>query len=98
LNVFEGAVAVVAGAGPGIGRACASALALSGADVVVAARNEERLHTLARELEAETGRTVQPLVVDLADVASCRALIDRTVAWLGRIDVLVNVATAGGEQ
>ncbi len=91
-------MAVVAGAGPGIGRACASALGLAGADIVVAARTEERLHTLARELEAETGRTVQPLAVDLADLWSCRALIRRTVEQLGRIDVLVNVATAGGEQ
>jgi NAD(P)-dependent dehydrogenase (short-subunit alcohol dehydrogenase family) len=89
-------VAVVAGAGPGIGRACATALGRAGADVIVAARDAQRLAALAQDVAAETGREVLPLPADLADVASCRALVDEATARFGRIDVLVNVATYGG--
>ncbi len=89
-------VAVVAGAGPGIGRACATALGHAGADVIVAARDGERLAALAKDVATDTGRQIVPLPADLADVASCRALVDGAAARLGRIDVLVNVATYGG--
>jgi NAD(P)-dependent dehydrogenase (short-subunit alcohol dehydrogenase family) len=101
-------VAIVAGAGPGIGRACAEALHREGADVVVAARDEGRIDALAFEMigtyganEAHEGRQPGPRVVpipfDLADLASCQTLVDETLDRLGRIDILVNVATAGGE-
>ena len=89
-------VAVVAGAGPGIGRACATAFGHAGADVILAARDAERLAALAADVAAETGQQVLPLPADLADVASCRALVDQAAEWFGRIDVLVNVATYGG--
>ncbi len=93
-----GTVAVVSGAGPGIGRACALALGLAGSDLVVAARDDVRLRALASELAAATGRTVIPHVVDVGVIASCQDLVARTVGRFGRIDTLVNVATAGGEQ
>jgi NAD(P)-dependent dehydrogenase (short-subunit alcohol dehydrogenase family) len=92
----ERPVAVVVGAGPGIGRACALAFARGGADVVVAARRREPLELLAASVEAETGRTVVAVVADMGDVASCTALVDATVARFGRLDSLVTVATAGG--
>jgi NAD(P)-dependent dehydrogenase (short-subunit alcohol dehydrogenase family) len=44
-----------------------------------------------------SGPRIVPLTFDLADLASCRTLVDETVDRLGRLDVLVNVATAGGE-
>jgi NAD(P)-dependent dehydrogenase (short-subunit alcohol dehydrogenase family) len=99
---LDGMTAIVAGAGPGIGRACAAALRREGADVVVAARDEARVDALAVEMgdAGESGRTaprVVPLTFDLADLGSCRALVDETTARLGRLDILVNVATAGGE-
>ena len=93
--------AIVAGAGPGIGRACAAALRREGADVVVAARDAARLEAMASEMTSPTrhppGPQVLPIAFDFADLASCRALVDETLARLGRIDILVNVATAGGE-
>ncbi|MCU1375497.1 MAG: short-chain dehydrogenase/reductase [Actinomycetia bacterium] len=89
-------VAIVVGAGPGIGRACALAFAGAGADVVVAARRAEPLHALADEVAAATGRAVEPVVTDLGDVESCRALVDAAVARFGGVDALVNVATLGG--
>jgi NAD(P)-dependent dehydrogenase (short-subunit alcohol dehydrogenase family) len=95
---LDGMVALVAGAGPGIGRACAAALGAAGAELMVAARHRDRLDILAGELEAETGRTVVPHHLDLADPASCRSLAEDLLDRFGRIDVLVNVATFGGDH
>lgn len=93
---MDGQVAMVVGAGPGIGRACALAFALAGADVVVSARRSDPLHELAIELTSLTGRRVEPVVADLGDVDSGRAAVERAVERLGGIDSLVTVATAGG--
>jgi NAD(P)-dependent dehydrogenase (short-subunit alcohol dehydrogenase family) len=93
---LDGRAAIVAGAGPGIGRACAAALRRAGADVAVAARDAPRLDALARELAREGGGRVVPLPCDIGDPASCRSLVDGVQERLGRIDVLVNVATFGG--
>ena len=99
MTSLDGKVAIVAGAGPGIGRACATALRREGADVVVAARDVARLEAMAFEMGATgpSGTHVLPLAFDFADLASCQVLIDETLARTGRIDILVNVATAGGE-
>ncbi len=99
---LDGMTAIVAGAGPGIGRACAEAFLREGADVVVAARDEARLDALALAITgtSEAGRSgprVVPMAFDLADLASCQVLVDQTLDRLGRVDILVNVATAGGE-
>jgi NAD(P)-dependent dehydrogenase (short-subunit alcohol dehydrogenase family) len=98
MTRLDGMVALVAGAGPGIGRACARALGAAGADLALAARDRDRLAALAGELAVETGRAVVPLPVDLADCASCRSLVEGVVERFGRLDVLVNVATFGGEH
>jgi NAD(P)-dependent dehydrogenase (short-subunit alcohol dehydrogenase family) len=97
VTPLDGMVAVVAGAGPGIGRACAAGLGAAGADLVVAARNLDRLGAMASELAAETGRVVSPHHLDVADTASCRSLVDDVLDQFGRLDVLVNVATSGGD-
>ncbi len=98
MTRLDGMVALVAGVGPGIGRACALALGTAGADLMVAARDQDRLTGLAAELAGETGRTVVPHPVDLADTASCRSLVEDVLERFGRLDVLVNVATFGGEH
>jgi len=95
---LEGKVAVVAGAGPGIGRAAALALARDGADVAVVARRGPPLEALAAEIAEETGRRVVPVTADLGDLAQCESLVERTVDTLGRLDALVNVATLGGPR
>ncbi len=99
MTSLDGLVAIVAGAGPGIGRASAVALRREGADVVVAARDAGRLGTLASDIagQDQAGPQVLAVTFDLADLNSCRALVDETLAALGRIDILVNVATAGGD-
>jgi NAD(P)-dependent dehydrogenase (short-subunit alcohol dehydrogenase family) len=99
MSSLRGLTAIVAGAGPGIGRACATALRREGADVVVAARDPARLDAMSSEMLAAAPSELQllPITFDFADLDSCRALVDQTLDRLGRIDVLVNVATAGGE-
>ena len=96
MTRLDGMVAVVSGAGPGIGRACAAALIAAGADLVVAARDLDRLAALAGELAEDTERTVTPHHLDVADTASCCSLVEDVLDQFGRLDVLVNVATFGG--
>ena len=91
---LDGQVAVIAGAGVGIGRSSALLLAADGADVVVAARRAEPLEALAAEIRAASpGRRIIAVPTDMADVDQCRALIDAAVTQLGRVDIVVNVAT-----
>jgi NAD(P)-dependent dehydrogenase (short-subunit alcohol dehydrogenase family) len=98
MTRLDGMVALVAGAGPGIGRACALALGTAGADLIVAARDQDRLVPMAAELAVETGHLVVAHRVDLADTASCRSLVEDVLERFGRLDVLVNVATFGGDH
>ncbi|WP_298990641.1 SDR family oxidoreductase [uncultured Pseudokineococcus sp.] len=89
---LEGKVALVTGADSGIGRAVALAYAREGADVAVSYLDE---HDDARETARwveEAGRRVLLLPGDLADPQHCRDLVARTVAELGRLDVLVSNA------
>ena len=80
-------VAVVTGAGRGIGRGCAIALAESGADVVAIARTRREVEAVAEEVEA-LGRGARAVV---CDVTNARRL-ERVMRSLERIDVLVNAA------
>jgi NAD(P)-dependent dehydrogenase (short-subunit alcohol dehydrogenase family) len=81
-----GRVAVVTGAGQGIGREIAHALAAAGARIVVADRNRETGTAVATEL---TGMFVE---LDVTDSAAVRATVDAVMSDLGRIDILVNNA------
>jgi NAD(P)-dependent dehydrogenase (short-subunit alcohol dehydrogenase family) len=82
-----GRVAVVTGAGRGIGRGCALALAETGADVVAIARTRSEVEAVAAEVE-RLGRTGLALVCDVTDARA----VARAMRPLERIDVLVNAA------
>ncbi len=88
---LDGKVALVTGGSQGLGLGAAQALAEAGADVAIAARSEDRLVEAAARIEAR-GRRALPVPVDLSDVRAAMATVDRTVATLGRLDILVTAA------
>jgi NAD(P)-dependent dehydrogenase (short-subunit alcohol dehydrogenase family) len=88
---LDGQVALVSGAGRGIGRGCALALAEAGAAVIGLSRTEPELTSLVEEIEAKGGHA-RALVCDVTDSAAVRAEIE----GLERLDVLLN--NAGGNQ
>jgi NAD(P)-dependent dehydrogenase (short-subunit alcohol dehydrogenase family) len=92
MRDFRGQVAVITGASEGIGRAVALALARQGARLVLAARNEPRLASLAAEC-AKLGAEALQVPTDVGDEARCGALVDAALGRFGAIDLLV--ANAG---
>lgn len=88
-QTLAGKVAVVTGAGRGLGRAMAIALAGAGADVALAARSKDQLEDVAAEITA-MGRRAVAVRTDVTDAADVQALVDATLAELGRLDILVN--------
>lgn len=90
---IDGQIAIVTGAGRGIGAATARALAEAGADVVLAARTREQLESVADEVRA-FGRRALVVPTDVDDTDNLITLVDKTVEELGGIDIVVN--NAGG--
>jgi 7-alpha-hydroxysteroid dehydrogenase len=82
-------VAVVTGAGRGIGAATAVALAQAGADVVISARTEDELVKVAREVEA-AGRRAVVVPADLSDLDAAAGLAQAAMEAFGRLDIVVN--------
>jgi NAD(P)-dependent dehydrogenase (short-subunit alcohol dehydrogenase family) len=87
-------VAIVTGAGSGIGKACALALARAGYAVGLAGRRKAPLEAAAAEIETAGGRALA-VPTDVGDPASVRALFDGTVERFGRLDVVFNNAGIG---
>ena len=85
----DGRVAIVTGAGRGLGAAIAVALAEAGADVVIAARTAAQLDEVAGAVEA-AGRRAVPVAADLSDLDATAALADTAHDAFGRIDIVVN--------
>ncbi len=98
LDLFklDGRVAVVTGAGRGLGQAMARALAQAGADVVSVTRTAQSDET--RRLVEAAGRTFHDVACDLADPEQRSGLVDRIVAQTGRLDILVNNAGIFGRH
>jgi len=86
---IDGQVAIVTGAGRGIGAGSALALAECGADIVLAARTQTQLDEVAAQVEA-LGRKAITVACDLSDLDAVGRLAEVAKAELGRIDVLVN--------
>jgi len=82
-------VAIVTGAGRGIGAATAVALAEAGADVVLAARTESQLQEVASRVEA-VGRRAHVIAADLSDLDTVASLAPAAVEAFGRLDIVVD--------
>lgn len=95
LDMFrlDGKVAVITGAGRGIGAACARAFAEAGAHVVVGARTVEQIERTAAEVCALGGRALA-IPCDVMQEEQLEALVEATMREFGRIDIVVN--NAGG--
>lgn len=94
-DLLKGQTALITGAGTGLGRAIAQILAEAGADLLLAARNVERLEQTAAEIRASTGRRVEAQFVNIRDRATVEALAAHAAALCGGVDVLIN--NAGGQ-
>jgi len=91
LEPFKGKTILITGASDGIGRALALELARDRPQLTLAARDADRLASLAAECEA-LGAQVLTVPTDVADPEACRRLVERSQNHFGRLDVLVNNA------
>ncbi|MDB6068358.1 MAG: family oxidoreductase, partial [Pedosphaera sp.] len=87
--------ALVTGASSGIGAIYADRLAHRGFDLILVARNAERLNTVAGQIAATTGRQVEILRADLSD-STDRRLVENRLREDAAIEILVNNAGFGG--
>jgi NAD(P)-dependent dehydrogenase (short-subunit alcohol dehydrogenase family) len=92
---FDGKVAIVTGAGSGIGAAIARGLAADGAVVVGVDLNEDRLHNVERRIEIAGGLLV-PVVADVTDPAAVERVVQTAVERRGGLHLAVNNAGIGG--
>jgi NAD(P)-dependent dehydrogenase (short-subunit alcohol dehydrogenase family) len=93
--IHAGRVALVTGAGRGIGAATARLLASEGSAVALAARTEKEIVSVAREISSRGG-TALPVSLDVADEASVKACFGRVRAELGNVTILINNAGTPG--
>ncbi|MGJ7039419.1 NAD(P)-dependent dehydrogenase (short-subunit alcohol dehydrogenase family) [Shinella sp. BE166] len=93
--LFAGKVALVTGAGSGIGKATALAFARHGASVGVLSRTAEEVEAVAKEILALGGAGLA-LAADVTDEASMRSAVEQLVATFGSLDVVVANAGING--
>jgi NAD(P)-dependent dehydrogenase (short-subunit alcohol dehydrogenase family) len=97
MALLDGKVALVSGAGPGLGRDIALACARHGAIVAVGARTEDNVEAIAAEIGG-LGAKALAFPLDICDADSCRGAVERVVATFGGLDVLVNNAFHAGDR
>jgi len=90
---LEGKVAVITGAGRGIGQAMAKRFAHAGADIAICARTSEDLNDTKQLVEA-TGRRCLTGIVDLAEPDSTRTFCESVIRTFGKVSIIVNNAGA----
>ena len=87
----DGKVAIVTGAGRGIGKAIALVLAEAGADITVVARTREQIEKTAEEIR-QLGRKALPIPADVSQEDQVKKVVEQTISQFGKIDILVNNA------
>jgi len=93
-DLLRGKVAIITGASRGIGASAARAFAEAGAAVVLAARSEQAIATLAENIRAAGGHALA-LPTDVGDPDAIKRLVERALAAFGRLDVAFNNAGDG---
>ena len=88
---LEGKLAIVTGAGRGIGKAISLVLAEVGADIVVAARTKEQIEGAAEEVR-QLGRRALAIATDVTQADQVEHMVEKTIAEFGKVDILVNNA------
>ena len=96
MNI-SGRVALVTGASQGIGRSCALKLASAGATVALAARNQEKLNELVKEITGAGGKAAA-FPVDVGDEEQIKSACKAAITQFGKIDILVNNAGITRDQ
>lgn len=91
MNIFNGKVAIITGAGSGIGKGLAEELARRGAHVVISDINSERIKNVCEGIKKEGGH-VTALTVDVSNYDAVKKMVDDTVTAHGRIDYIFNNA------
>jgi len=92
-GALQGQVAIVTGAGRGIGHAIATAMAREGATVVLAARTRQQLAATAAAIR-ESGGSALAIPTDVTQDTAVEAMVEQAIAELGRVDALVTAAGA----
>ena len=96
MSSMNGKVALITGASSGIGWATAKAFTARGANVVLAARREAELATLAAEIEGDGGQATY-VKTDVSIASDVKRMVDHAVQTFGRLDFGVNNAGIEGE-
>tara|TARA_B110000037_G_scaffold67088_1_gene81516 strand:- start:4956 stop:5783 length:828 start_codon:yes stop_codon:yes gene_type:complete len=89
-SVFKGKTVIITGASAGVGAACARAFANHKANLVLCARGQAGLDTIAEELSTQC--SVLTVAMDVSNTDQCLALLTKAEAEFGRVDVLINNA------
>ena len=95
---LTGKVALVTGGYKGIGGVFSRVLSEAGANVVIAARNEDACNRLARDLEEKNGSKVVGAYVDVSDKEGVKELVSFVENEFGKVDILVNAAGISGVE
>src|ERR1700675_4707265 len=90
-------VAIITGAGRGLGRAMAVKFAQAGADIVAASRTQKQLEETAEEVKA-TGRKCMIVPTDVTSSQQVNAMVAAAIAEFGKVDILINNAGGGDDS
>src|SRR3989338_6873251 len=91
MNKLTDKVSLITGAGRGIGRGIAIAMAKAGSSVVLASRNQSELENTAKIIN-ESGGTALPIKTDISDEKQINDMIEKALNKFGKIDILINNA------